>query len=446
MSNSSENFAHKISDPSDSTEFPRAILHIDGDSFFVGCELTRMPWLRGRPVVTGLEKGIASAMSREAKARGITRGMRIHDMRRLCPEIIILPSDFGLYDRYAHRMYSIVRRYAPFIEEYSIDECFADLGSSPFCATMSYEAIARAIQDDLHASLGMTFSAGVGVNKVTAKIASKLNKPAGFTLLPVSMIESVLSATPIGSVWGIGSSTTVDLGKLGIRTALDLARKDRAWVAEHCHRPIAEIHAELNGSFIKELTPVSMHEPRSIQHTRTFKPVSKDPVFLLSQLSYHVEQASARARAQKLLATTVYFFLKTTDFHYIRAEIILPRATAVPSEILSVIEVQFKKIFMPNLMYRATGVTLSGLRKSGTETVSLFARHTDRSCGAGEIIHATADRINHRFGEESIFLGSSLKALKSNTKERNTIRKESPYSIDLKECGDFEIIYLGEVK
>ena len=65
--------------------FPRAILHVDGDSFFASCEVAKDPSLRGKCVVTGRERGIASAMSYEAKARGVTRGMRLSDIRKVCP-------------------------------------------------------------------------------------------------------------------------------------------------------------------------------------------------------------------------------------------------------------------------------------------------------------------------------------------------------------------------
>src|SRR5919202_4976658 len=77
--------------------FPRAILHIDGDAFFASCEQAANPKLKGKPVVTGLERGIASSMSYEAKARGVARGMRLHDIRRVCPECVILPSDYETY-------------------------------------------------------------------------------------------------------------------------------------------------------------------------------------------------------------------------------------------------------------------------------------------------------------------------------------------------------------
>src|SRR5512140_1892158 len=96
--------------------FPRAILHIDGDAFFASCEQSRDPKLRGKPVATGGERGIAASMSYEAKARGVVRGMRISEMRRVCPEIVILPSDYETYSILSQRLYQIVRRYTPEVE------------------------------------------------------------------------------------------------------------------------------------------------------------------------------------------------------------------------------------------------------------------------------------------------------------------------------------------
>src|SRR5512134_3576231 len=107
--------------------FPRAILHIDGDAFFASCEQSRRPKLQGRPVVTGKERGIAASMSYEAKARWLTRGMRISDIRKICPDAVILPSDYETYSLLSKRFYDIVRRYTSEVEEYGIDECFADI-------------------------------------------------------------------------------------------------------------------------------------------------------------------------------------------------------------------------------------------------------------------------------------------------------------------------------
>src|SRR4029453_1221950 len=151
--------------------FPRAIVHIDGDAFFASCEQSRRPKLQGRPVVT-------------AKARGVTRGMRISDIRKICPDAVILPSDYETYSLLSKRFFAIVRRYTPDVEEYSIDECFADLTGLRRPLRMSYLKIAERMKKALDAELGFTFSVGLAPNKVVAKIASKWKKPSGLTATP----------------------------------------------------------------------------------------------------------------------------------------------------------------------------------------------------------------------------------------------------------------------
>src|SRR5215468_2815392 len=142
-------------------DFPRAILHIDGDAFFASCEQARRPKLQGQPVVTGKERGIAASMSYEAKARGVTRGMRIAEIRKICPDAVLLPSDYETYSLLSKRFYAIVRRFTSDVEEYSIDELFADITGYRRAYRASYEQIAARIKQDLDRELGFTFSVGL---------------------------------------------------------------------------------------------------------------------------------------------------------------------------------------------------------------------------------------------------------------------------------------------
>ena len=93
-------------------------------------------------MVTGKERGIAASMSYEAKARGVMREMRLVDIRRVCPEAVILPSDYETYSLVSKRLFTIVRRYTPDVEESSIDERFADLTGLRQPLRMSYERMA----------------------------------------------------------------------------------------------------------------------------------------------------------------------------------------------------------------------------------------------------------------------------------------------------------------
>ena len=71
-------------------KFPQAILHIDADCFFAACEVARHPELKGRAVVTGLERGIVSSLSYEAKALGVRRAMSFKEVKKICPDVVFL--------------------------------------------------------------------------------------------------------------------------------------------------------------------------------------------------------------------------------------------------------------------------------------------------------------------------------------------------------------------
>src|SRR3989338_2571902 len=109
------------------SSWPRAILHVDVDAFFTSCEQAIHPELKGKPLITGKERGIVAAMSYEAKAKGVVRGMRIFEAKKACPRLIALPSDYETYSLFSVRMFDIFRRFSPDVEEYSIDEAFVDL-------------------------------------------------------------------------------------------------------------------------------------------------------------------------------------------------------------------------------------------------------------------------------------------------------------------------------
>jgi len=389
--------------------FPRAILHVDGDSFFASCEVAKNPSLKGKVVITGKERGIASSMSYEAKALGITRAMRLSLIRKIAPDAVILPSDYETYCLYSKRMYDIVRRYTDEIEEYSIDECFADLTGMRRPNNMSYEMMAQRIKKELDNELGMTFSVGLSVNKVTAKVASKFRKPSGLTFIPGYDLHLYLSKTPIEKIWGIGPNTSAYLRKFDIKTAYDFAIRSKEWVRTSLSKPFQDIHSELNGEFVYSLTKGEKHDYASISKTKTFTPASADKEFVYSQLSKNIENACIKLRRHGLFTRRFVFFLKTQEFKYHGVELRLNRKVSVPQEILSAIKESFNDVFRSNTLYRATGVTLMELDKGEGETLDLFQASVVSS--KVRKIHEAIDHLDEKYGKHTVYLGSSFYAM-----------------------------------
>ncbi|MDB5259661.1 MAG: nucleotidyltransferase/DNA polymerase protein [Candidatus Taylorbacteria bacterium] len=413
------------------------IIHLDGDAFFAACEIAKNPRLRGKAVVVGEDKGIATAMSYEAKRMGISRGMPVFQIRKLFPQAIVLPSDFDTYRRFSKRVMSIVRRHIARVEDYSVDECFADM-SEKFSSD-SYDIVARRIKTEIEASLGITFSVGVAETKVLAKLASKREKPAGFTILEPgvdgSSVREYLAQIPVGSVWGIGTETSIMLRRHGIETAGQLAALSRDRVEQSFSLPVIEIWNELNGRAVFRVTkPEEMEQRKSIQDTRSFRPPTSDRRFLFAELSHHAEEVCQRARIEGLVGSRVSFFLRTRGREYVRSEFNLDRPTSLPTEILPQIARHLDGfggkagVYSSGMVYKSAGVVLSGLRPAGIVQEDLFGE--SERMNIGDTIYRSVDAMNKRFGDRTIMLASSIGG-----------RKERP--IFLGET--LPLPYLGEV-
>jgi DNA polymerase IV len=388
--------------------FPRAIVHIDGDAFFASCEPSRRPQLQGRPVVTGKERGIAASMSYEAKARGVTRGMRMADIRKVCPEAVLLPSDYETYSLLSKRLFAIVRRFTPDVEEYSIDECFADLTGLRRPLRMSYLTIAERMKKALDTELGFTFSVGLAPNKVVAKIASKWQKPSGLTAIPGRELHRFLAKLPVEKVWGIGPNTTALLQKHGIHTALQFAQRPEEWVRQYFTKPLYAIWQELNGRCVIPLETAPHDHYYSIQKFKTFTPASFDQAFVFAQLAKNIENACVKARRYHLAAQRVVVYVRTQAFQDIGREVELTGPTCFPNDIVKAIRPAFETLFTARTPYRATGVILLKLTEAYYGQLDLFGEAIRMQKMSN--LYECVDTLRAKYGKHTLFLGASFLA------------------------------------
>jgi DNA polymerase-4 len=388
------------------SSWPRAILHLDADAFFASCEQAIHPELRGKPVITGKERGIVAAASYEAKARGVKRGMRLFEVKKACPDAVILPSDYETYSLFSLRMFEILRRFSPDVEEYSIDEAFVDLTGLRRSYHGPYGMIARKMQKTVETELGITVSVGVSLSKVLAKIGSKHNKPDGLTLIPGRDIHLYLDKLPVEKVWGIGPNTAAFLGKFGITTALRFARKDEKFIEKYLSKPYREIWHELNGRSVYHVVTETKHTYQSISKTKTFTPPSNNETFVFGQLSKNLENACIKARRYKLAAARLIVFLRRQDFKDGGVEIKLSSPTAYPANLFSALREGFNYVFNPRELYRQTGVVLAGLVSEDNIQHTLFDDIT--KIEKLKKIYSAVDRLSGRFGKHTVQHAASL--------------------------------------
>ncbi len=385
--------------------WPRAIAHIDGDAFFTSCEEAIHPNLRGKAIITGGERGIVACASYPAKKLGVKRGVPLHEARKICPGLIILPSDYETYSLFSKRMFDIMRRFTPDVEEYSIDEAFSDITGMRRFWKASYEEIALNMKKAIEKELSITVSVGLSITKVLAKAASKHQKPSGMTVITGPDIASYLNDLPVEKIWGIGPATTHYLAKLGIHTALAFAQMPEKTVLKKFTKPGVEIWQELRGKSVYPVTTGEKTSYASISKTKTFAPPSSNGEYLFAQLMRNMESACIKARRYSLAPNRIVVFLKKQDFHSVGSEAKLSRPCACPLEISGVIHELFDACYCSRDTYRATGVVLLDLEADADKQYTLF----DNPIQAEKIkdIYSVADELGQKFGKHTVHLGSS---------------------------------------
>jgi len=405
--------------------WPRAILHIDGDAFFTSCEEVIHPELKGRPLITGGERGIVACASYAAKRLGVKRGVPLHQARALCPGLIVMPSDYETYSLFSHRMFNIIRRFTPQVEEYSIDEAFADLTGMRRAFHASYEEIALRIKKEIEREVGITVSAGLSITKVLAKIASKHQKPDGFTVIPGRRIAEYLRDLPVATIWGVGPATTAYLGKMGVKTALEFASLPEKMVQERLAKPGVEIWRELRGESVYPVSAEKKTTYASISKTKTFAPPTSDRTYLYAQLLRNLESACIKARRYGLAPRKIVSFLKTQNFDTEGSEMRLDRPSAYPVEIAPVLREQFEILYRQGELYRATGIVLADLVSTEVIQYSLF----ENPLKAEKIkdLYGAMDNLSNKYGKHTLHLGAShLLEVRGKGKRGNpTVREQT---------------------
>lgn len=405
------------------SSYPRAILHIDGDAFFTSVEQSMHPDLKGRPVVTGKERGIIACASYEAKALGIKRGVGLWEAKKKCPDLIVLPSDYESYSIYSKRMFEIMRRYTPEVEEYSIDEGFADITGMRRLFRCSYKDIALQVQDIIHKELDLTVSIGLSCSKSLAKIASDFRKPNGITAVRGKFIHLFLQRIPLEEVWGLGPSAQNLLRKYGLNTAYDFVLRDEKWIRKMLHKPGWEIWQELRGHPVKNLELKAKPPKASIMKGKTFSAPSSDRAYVYAKLIRNIESAFIKLRRHNMRAKELAIYLRQKDYTENGLSVRFSRAVTNAMEITSVVWNLFNRLYVNGAEYRSTTAVLGRIESNAVRQYELFEDPlvVEKTEELGRVV----DQINRRYGKHRIFLapGLAMKNIETNERDQPSWRK-----------------------
>ncbi|HTP55881.1 MAG TPA: DNA polymerase IV [Thermoplasmata archaeon] len=250
---------------------PRWIVYVDLDAYYVACELRDRPELAGRPVIVGPppsdrpSRGVVLSASYEARAFGVRSALPVRVAAGLCPEAVWIPPDFPKYERVSGEVRALLRRHAPEVVPFSIDEAAVAVEASTPAAV---RAFAERVQRDLRETLGLPASIGCSMSRSVAKIATDRAKPGGIVVVPPEAVAEFLAPLPVRSIPGVGPKTEALLGAHGVRTIGDLAARRPAEVAGWIGEFGRELVSLARGHPVEG--PMTASGPRSRSTDRTF--------------------------------------------------------------------------------------------------------------------------------------------------------------------------------
>lgn len=381
----------------------RTIIHIDMNSFFASVEQSANPHLKGKPiVVTGSQqRTVILTASYEARAYGVKTGMMLHEARRLCPDVIMVPADNRKYTYTSSHIMKMFHDYTPLVEVFSIDEAWLDVTGS-LTLFGSAENIAYKIKSRIKYQFDITCSIGIAPNKLLAKLASEMKKPDGLTVIKPEEVSRVLEQMPIKELCGIGRKIERHLLMMSIRTCGELGRCDEKRLTSKFGIIGTQLKQMGQGIDTSPVIPAEdADEVKSVGHSMTLKrdiTLRHEILRYLLQLS---EMVGRRARRYEVAGKTIHLTIRYTDFSTFGRQATLKRHVNKSEDIYNGVVAILDTIDIEQPI-RLLGVRITNLCYH-REQLPLFEDERKKT-----FMVEAMDVVNDKFGDFTVTYGSLL--------------------------------------
>ena len=393
----------------------RLIFHIDVNSAFLSWEATRRVSLgeddiRLIPSAIGGDRekrtGVILAKSIPAKKYGIKTGEPVASALRKCPDLYLARPDFRLYEESSRAFITIVKEFAPVVEQVSIDECFADF-SGTHRIYPDPIALAHMIKDKIRNELGFTVNVGIGDCKLLAKMASDFEKPDKVHTLFRSEIPQKMWPLPVGDLFTVGAATADKLRHAKIMTIGDLASAEVARVQRLVGQKMGKhIHDYANGIDRSEVL-AEPEETKGYSISTTLEDDVKKADQAYPVLLALADSVTARIRSDGAKAYCVAVSIRDNSFKTRSHQRSLMNPTDISKEVYQISKELFDELWDGFTPLRLLGIALTNITREETMQFSLFQ---DESREKARKIDKAKDALNAKFGSTTIVRGSSIQS------------------------------------
>lgn len=350
-------------------------------------------------------RGVVLAKSITAKKAGIITGESLFTARKKCPNLTVISPNFRLYESCSKAMREIFIDYTPYVEKFSIDECFLDMTSY----NTSKEAalsVAQDIKDRIKSELGFTVNIGMSDVKLLAKMASDFEKPDKIHTLFKNEIQKKLWHLTVGELFMVGKKTVPRLNNLNIFTIGDLAQYDVEILKYHFKSSGLVMWQYANGIDNSEVK-WNKYELKGISNSTTLSEDIKSKDEAYKVLLGLVENTTTRLRDIKKCCYCISVTIRNREFIDCSHSKTIRNATDSTDEILKTVKNIFDQLWKGEPI-RLLGVSLNNLCQDNFKQTSIFdmdSIHHEKQ----RAIDQTMDNLRRKYGDNIVMKSVFLK-------------------------------------
>jgi DNA polymerase kappa len=424
------------------------VIHVDCDAFFAAVEELDRPELKTVPMAVG--KGVLTTCNYVARKFGIRSGMASFVAKKLCPQLILLPSNYDKYTAKATEIRTILAQYDPLFESASCDEAYLNITAYCDENQMDPEDAVQRLRAEVLENTKISVSAGIAPNAKIAKISSNINKPNGqFRVANErTAVMEFMQSLPCRKVNGIGRVFERELDSIGIKTCGDIY-PHRAVLTklfgEKAFQFLAQCYLGLGRTNIE---PVETHERKSVSTETTFHEIG-DKEELRAKLRWAAEEMEKDLTRTQFKGRTLCLKVKLHTFEVLTRQTAPPRAVSQAKDLYTYALPMLIKLEkeIPGMKLRLLGLRCSNLvttKKTGLNffgfttqpkapTVEKPEPNKEHEIGAEEAFEAAArqevqDEMNdlEQLSQEAVIPGPSAPTIEAGPVEESPVQWECP--------------------
>jgi DNA polymerase IV (DinB-like DNA polymerase) len=351
----------------------------DFDYFFAQCEELRNPAIKDKPVVVGVysgrteESGAVSTSNYIARKYGVKSGLPLFLAKKKLEGLdsVFFHVDHEHYDSISNRIMQIFRTYASAIEQVSVDEAYLDVTEQVEGSFEKARDYAQKIKADVKAQVGISFTIGVGPNKLVAKIACDSQKPDGLTIVKPEEAQAFLAPLAVDRLLGVGKKTTVRMEQMGIKTISDLARYNT--------QRLVEVFGKVLGIYFHNAANAVDNEPvqeqgdaESISKINTLKQDTHDLEYIMQKCDELTEIVYREVAEKGYSFKTVSIYMVNVDLSGKTRSVTLEQPAKDKETIRRNVRLLFERYLAESpLDIRRVGVRVAGFSKEEPKQKSL---------------------------------------------------------------------------